>query len=197
MGKELKSPYTKNLDKDPRFTDAEIELFRKLDEDILKSFRVVFYQDPLTDEQYNRLKTTLTPEFVDLLAKVFAPGLDFDAPVFSMPNRWTNPRYEGVLCAETKLAIVGRQKAVKFMERGIGRLRDIVSGVLSDIPLEVDIRMKKDYSKMTAEEAKIEVVAMQDAIQYLESGIMALFAYAMSPEDKDNLMKKIRKNSAE
>lgn len=200
MGKSIKTPYigdSKEEPKDPRFSEQEIELLKKLDEQTLKTFRSVFYQDILTNEQFENLRSILSQELIDVLKKVFTPSLDWKEPLFSMPNRWTNPRYEGVLCAEVKLAVMGRQKAIRFMEKGVVRLWEIMKGSSHPLPLEVDIRMEKDYKNLTAEEAKIETVAMQDAIQYLESGIMALFLYVMSPEDKEEIVKKLRRNSAE
>jgi hypothetical protein len=195
MGKQIKSPFVEEKQKDPRFSAQETELIGKLDEPTLRMLRTVFYQDELSQENFDRLKSVITIDLVTVLKRVFTPRLDWNEPLFTMPNRWSNPRYEGVLCAEVRLAVAGRQKAIRFMENGIQRMLNIVSGDGKPLELVADIHVKKDYASMGNEESKIEVVAMQDSIAFLESSIMALLLYVMSPEDKDEIIKRLRQDS--
>ena len=200
MGKSIKSPFTQgesSTQTDPRFSNQEIELLKKLDEPTLRIFRSVFYQDGLTEEQLTKLKSVLSVDLVKVLDRIFVLKLNWNEPLFSMPNPWTNPRYEGVLCKEVKLAVAGRQRALEFMKAGVHRLADIVVGGLGNpTKLNVDIHMVKDYANMTDEEAKIETVAMQDAIQYLESSLMTINLYLISPEDKEEIIKRLRRDSS-
>lgn len=194
--KNIKSPFVQK-EKDPRFSEEEITLLRRLNEASLKLLRKVFYQDTLTTEEQTTLKDVLSLDLIKVLRRFFIQDLDHNEPIFSMPNRWVNPRFDGMLSSEVAPTIIGRQKALKFLSIGMDRLESITKDNFEPLELSVDIRMQKDYKGIELSEVKAEAVAMQDAIAFLESALLSIYSYVIQdPEEIQNMMKRLQKNSS-
>lgn len=193
----IESPYvSKNKQKDPRFSEAELELLKKLDEDSLKMFRSVFYQDELELLQIEKLKSVLTPDLVRVIKRFFIHDLDWREPLFGQPNKWDIPRFDALLTAEVKPVVKGRQKAIALLRKGVERLEELASG-LNGKPRQIDIDLRmKNAVEGTDSEIKENVVAMQEFLKYLESAIQAINLYVMPEEDLKNIVEKLRKNSS-
>lgn len=185
-------------EKDPRFSDEEIVLLKRLNEANLKLFRKVFYQDVLTEQEVTSLQAVLSTDLLTVLKRFFIQDLDHNEPLFSMPNRWSNPRFDGMLTAEVLPTIVGRQRAIKFIKTGFERLNNIIAGNPETLEITVDIRMirERDISDNLIE-AKADAIAMQDSITFLESAILAIYAYVIKDTaEMEKIISRLKKDSA-
>jgi len=197
MSKKFESPYMEK-EKDPRFSDEEIVLLKRLNEANLKLFRKVFYQDVLTEQEVTSLQAVLSTDLLTVLKRFFIQDLDHNEPLFSMPNRWSNPRFDGMLTAEVLPTIVGRQRAIKFIKTGFERLNNIIADNPETLEITVDIRMirERDISDNLIE-AKADAIAMQDSIAFLESAILAIYAYVIKDTaEMEKIISRLKKDSA-
>lgn len=195
MAKEVKSPYTK--EKDPRFSEQEITLLKSLNEDVVKLLRLVFHQRELTTEQGELLKNKLTADVVKVLKRFFIHEMNHTEPIFSMPSRWNNPRFDAMLTAEVRPIIQGRQLAIDFLNKGVSRMEKISQGDTTPLEIKVDLEFTNDYSTKTPEEAKVAGVASQEAVSFLESALLAVYAYVMQDtEELQKMVARLKQNSA-
>lgn len=186
---------TDKKDADPRFSEVEINLLSKLNEGILKLFRKVFFQEVLEEKELKLLKDILSPELIKVLKRFFTPDLDWNEPIFMSPNRWGNPPFEQMLVNETRLAVIGRQMGIEFLEKGVQRLGRIMVGDNSVEFPEVDLRMKREYRKVSPEETKIQAIAMQTAVKELETALFALYRFTIPKESPEETAKRQKKDS--
>lgn len=201
MSKEIKSPYLEQESNNERISNKEIELLSafKGHDDLLKLLRVVFYQDELTQEQVVSLKNSFTEGIVKVVRKIFQPNLDWKEPFFGQGSRWLDFKPMDILSSEVRPAIIGNQRAIEFIENGLKRLENIsIGGEGKPLGLTVDLRMEKDYSNLPSEFVKIEGVAMQRGITFLESSLMALKGYAdRNIETEEEKVARLKKDSSE
>ena len=85
--------------------------------------------------------------------------------------------------------------AITFLENGIKRLELIRNGDNSVFVCEIDLRMKGDYENLPPETVKKHGCAMQEAIQLLESGILAIYSYSANKEKLEDIVSRMKKNS--
>lgn len=183
----MESPYAKKPD--VRISKEEVESLKVFNRDeFLKMLRPVFKQKVL-DKKIVKFIESLTEQTIEALKKVFIQDSDDNDPVFGQVDYWTKEMYGDkigtFLSAEAKVIAVARQEAIEFIERGIERLENINGGNSEPLDIRVDLELREDFSSLPADEVKKKVVAYNEALKFLESGILTIQGYANSPDDKE------------
>lgn len=195
--KEIKSPFVESPKVDQRFTDNEIALLQRFDERGLKLLRKVFYFEHLVEDEVKLLKGLVTEEVIDVLKKMFLLPPTWSAPLFQNLTRWDNPRYEQMLANEAKILVMARQKALRFLGNGIYRLRDLINDRVTDLMMEIDLNFERDYTEMPPELVKLEAVAVQDFMMFLESTLFAIYGYTQQGKETiEQIKEKMKRDSA-
>jgi predicted negative regulator of RcsB-dependent stress response len=174
----IPSPYVDNPSADNwAYSDAELGLLSRFKENdlLLKLVRKVFWQEELSDKQVKEIQNQISTDVYAVLLKLFHPRMSSDDGIMDVASRWLTPSFANNLTRETKSHVLGRQDAVRFVDKGLDRLLDIVeNGDSKQWELVIDIQMRGDYEQKSEDEVRRAVIAHQEALTFLESRLVQI-----------------------
>lgn len=191
---DLKSPYIQP--EYDRLSQEEIDSLKIFSEHpaMIVLLRKLFYQMTLSDDEKSWIKN-LPQSAKNAIEKIFLPGLEWEAPVMMQAFTWGKKEFADyvklTLATEAKTAILAKQSSIKFIRAGVEYMK-----TLAPTRILLDIKVEKDYSEEKPEIVKESVLAVQMALEMLESGLLVLQGYANRPaETAEQKKNKVSKDS--
>lgn len=157
-----------------RIREDDWEAMRSIfkdNEPLVKLLRKIFYHQTLSSEDTKSLQASLKGKnsTLPVFEKLFQPRLTTDEPLGNAGSRWIDRKFGDYLAQEMRPFILGRQKSINWVQKGLDRIEDIMDGGKGKTAEhEVDLDFTRDYEELSAEDIKMEIVAMQDHTAHIE-----------------------------
>lgn len=185
-----------------RFTENDWDILRPIFKDndnILKLLRKIFYHQDFNEEELKLMKLNFNgrKESLSLLRKLFQPEITTDEPIGNAGSRWIDRKFADYLANEMKPVILGRQDSIKWVEKGLNRIEDLINGGngKSEI-VPLDINLTEDYSGLTSEDIKRKVVSIQEHTTQTENMLSILKVMCnLKKETEKEQIERLKKDS--
>lgn len=183
-----------------RFNSVELALLKSVfaeNDEALFLIRRVLMQAPLSKQDRDWV-ATLPPNVWDVLAKVFIPTMDYDAPLFQAADMYMNlaTDLKGLSMPDAKLAwplIASKDIEVRYMRQQMNVLKDLYA----EAPIKLaDLMPREGVLESQAEETMIAVKAWAFLLSYIDSNIAQIKTLAgLKAESVEETKKRLAKAS--
>lgn len=182
------------MDKERRFTDAEIGIMKSVfaeNKALLKIVRKFFLQLPMSDTEKTLLSQVKTRETIQVLEKCILPNIDGDAPFHQVIDLWMTIKLDGMTPDTAIYHLESRDILIKYLDAMLKELRD---EKVETIKID-SLLFSKEKG---AERNFIDLLTRNTIIGHIEMQINQIFVLAgKKDEDVETTLKELdKKNSA-